>query len=309
MIGRLAVAAALVAALLRTAPAVAQTGVKVPLLRSQMVVSTDWLADHMNDPSIVVLHVADKRSDYDAGHIPGAHFLAVDDVAVTRRRLKFELPSPAELAKLFGGLGVGDDARVVLYDERGGLLAARAYWTLDYLGHGDRAALLDGGLEKWRSEERPVTPVVRPIRPARFTPKVNRKVLAQLADIRRYSRANANQPSSVALIDARPAEEYAGKTKVEMLARGGHIPGATNLYWQQLIESKDNPQLKPVPDMRRILAAAGATPGKKVVTYCRTGVQAAFVYFVAKYLGYDAALYDGSAQEWNNASGTRVDER
>lgn len=277
--------------------------VAVPPLRSSMIVTTDWLADHLRDPKVVVLHIARNRSAYDEGHIPGARFVLLSDIAITKNGVPNELPPVADLKKVFENAGVGDDSRVILYGELQGLLAARAYFTLDYLGHGDRAALLDGGIEKWRGEERPVTTDVPEIKAARFTPKVNEKVLVTLPEVRRIAHGKSNS----VLIDARPADEYSGEKSGDSVTRAGHIPGAKNLFWMQNVESKENPELKPPPELRPMWKAAGATPGKRIVTYCRTGIQASYAYFTAKFLGYDAAMYDGSFLEWSNAKDTKVE--
>lgn len=126
-------------------------------VRSEMLVSTDWLSARLNDPKVVILHVARERDHYDKGHVPSARFVAWGEITATRDGIPNELAPVADLQKLFERLGVGDDARIVLYGDNSGLSAARAYFTLDYLGHGDRAALLDGGLEKWQSERRTVS--------------------------------------------------------------------------------------------------------------------------------------------------------
>ncbi len=277
-----------------------QRTVSVPRLRSNMIVTTDWLADHARNPKIVVVHVGRDRTSYDNGHIPGARFLALSDIAVTRNGVPNELPPVADLQKVFEHLGVGDESRVVLYGDLHGLLAARAYWTLDYLGHGDQAALLDGGLEKWRAEERPVTKEVPSISPATFTPKVNAKVLVEREEVRRLSSELASGTSDSVLVDARPGEQFSGEQAGEGLSRGGHIPGAVNLPWTENIESTDDPQLKPPPELRKSWNASGVTPGKRVVVYCRTGIQASYEYFTAKFLGYDAAMYDGSMMDWTS---------
>lgn len=283
--------------------------VSVPPLRSSMIVTTDWLADHLRDPKVVVLHIARERSDYDAGHIPGARFVSIGDIAVTRKGVPNELPPVANLKKVFESAGVGDDSRVILYGEHQGLYAARGYFTLDYLGHGDRAALLDGGIEKWRTEERPVTTDIPEVKPATFTPRVNPKVLVSMDEVRRMSTAASAGKSNAVLIDARPADEYSGEKSGEAVPRAGHIPGAKSLFWMQNVESKDNPELKPPPELRPMWKAAGATPGKRVVTYCRSGIQSSFAYFTAKFLGYDAAMYDGSFLEWSNAKDTKVETK
>ncbi|HYG99124.1 MAG TPA: sulfurtransferase [Terriglobales bacterium] len=303
---RIGVAVLLATALVSLNAFAQRRSVSIPPLRSKMIVTTDWLADHLRNPKVVVLHVGRNRADYDAGHIPGARFLSLSDIAIVRDGIPNELPPVADLRKAFERVGVGDDTRAILYDEQDGLLAARAYFTLDYLGHGDRAALLDGGIEKWRSEERPVTNDFPKVEPASFTPKVNPKVLVKLPEVRRISAAASAGNSSTVLIDARPAEEFSGEKPGDAVTRAGHIPGARNLFWMENLESSDKPELKPPPELRKMWKAAGAVPGKRVVTYCRTGVQASHAYFTAKFLGYDAAMYDGSFLEWSNASDTKV---
>jgi thiosulfate/3-mercaptopyruvate sulfurtransferase len=196
---------------------------------------------------------------------------------------------------------------VILYGQHQGLLAARAYFTLDYLGHGDRAALLDGSIEKWRSEERPVTTDVPEIKPANFTPKVNEKILVKMPEVQRISADAGRGKGNTVLVDARPADEFSGEKAGDAVPRAGHIPGAEGLFWMENVESKDNPELKPPPELRTMWKAAGAAPGKRVVTYCRTGGQASFAYFMLKYLGYDVKMYDGSYHEWSHKPGTRVE--
>jgi len=279
----------------------------VPRVREQMLVSTEWLASHLTDPSVVILHVGRERSDYDAGHIPGARFLAVEQITVARDKLSNELPPVEDLTRVFESLGVGDEARVVLYGERQGLWAARAWFTLDYLGHSDKAALLDGNIEKWRSENRPLSKDAAVIKPAVFTPRVRPEQLVSLAAVRELSREaqDGTAPTAV-LVDARPPEQYRGEESAPDTPRAGRIPGAVSLYWMTALRSKEDPQVLPPAELRRLLESAGIASGRKVVSYCHSGVQAAYVYFLAKYLGYDAALYDGSFQEWSNTAATQV---
>ncbi len=249
-----------------------------------MLVGAEWLAGHMKDPELVVLHVTRDRSAYDAGHIPGARLLPWGELAVTRDGIPAELPPVAQLVELFERLGVGDESRVILYGDNRGLAAARAFFTLDYLGHGDSAALLDGGLEKWRADGRPVTQEAPPVRRGRLTPRPRPEVVATLEAVR-------NPPSNHLLVDARSPADYSG----------ARIPGAANLYWVDSLAGKENPVLRPASELRALFEAAGASPQRKVVTYCVIGVQASFAYFVARYLGYEAAMYDGSLAEWNAA--------
>ncbi|HEX6622894.1 MAG TPA: sulfurtransferase, partial [Pyrinomonadaceae bacterium] len=264
-------------------------------VRAEMLVSTDWLGARLNDPRVAVLHVARERAHYEQGHVPGAHFVALGEIASSRGGVPNELPPAAELRKLFERLGVGDAGRVVLYGDNAGLSAARAYFTLDYLGHGARASLLDGGLEKWQAERRRVSTASAETKSRPFTPRVRAEAVTDRDVVRDLSWVAANVPSSATvLIDARPAEEYTGAKPGEGVPRGGHIPGAANVFWMQHLVSRESPVMRPAAELRRLYEAAGARRGVKVVTYCRTGVQASHAYFTAKYLGYDVVMYDGS---------------
>jgi thiosulfate/3-mercaptopyruvate sulfurtransferase len=275
-------------------PAQTTTG-NVPQLRSQMLVTTQWLAAHLHDPDLVVLCVAATPEFYDKSHIPGARRILLSEIAVTRDGIPNEMPPDAELQRVFARAGVGNRSRVVLYGERFNLLAARAYFTLDYMGVAEHAALLDGGLEKWRTEGRPLTAEAAPMKPAALAIAPRPEILV---DATRMKTLGA-QPRGVTLIDARPRKEYSGEQLSEDVRKAGHIPGATSLYWMDMLVSRENPVLKPETELRRMYAEARALPGGKLITYCRTGMQSSFDYFVAKYLGYDPAMYDGSFFEWS----------
>ena len=183
-------------------------GLKV---RSEMLVSTDWLAKRLNDRDVFVIHVAAERKHFDDGHIPGARFLSSKEILTTRNGVANELPAVADLQKVFEQLGVGDTGRIVIYGENSVLLAARVYFTLDYLGHGDRASLLDGGIQKWKAEKLPVETQTVKTEPAGFTPRPRPQIVAKLDAMRDFSRtAVKNAAADVAVIDARPEEQYAG---------------------------------------------------------------------------------------------------
>jgi thiosulfate/3-mercaptopyruvate sulfurtransferase len=272
-----------------------------------MLVSTEWLSAHLDDRRTSILHVGRDRASYDAGHIPGARFVALGDLVVARDGLPNELPPASQLARVFEKLGVGDEGRIVVYGDGRGLFAARVFFTLDYLGHGDRVALLDGGLEQWRAERRPVTTEGTPVRGQSFVARVDPDVLVTLPAVRDISWGIArSNDRTLALIDARPAAEYSGERPGEGIARGGHIPGAAGIFWERLLVSPDTPVLRPASELQQMLDEAGVRPGARVVTYCRTGVQASFAYFAARYLGYSVKMYDGSFIEWSGAPGTDV---
>lgn len=289
--------------------AVAQVG-PAPAVRSDMLVSTEWLAQHATDANIVVLHVGRDRAGYDAGHIPGARFLPLSAIAVSVNGSENELPPAADLVSAFAALGIGDRTRVVIYGDIQNLLAARAWFTLDYLGHGDSAALLDGGLEKWNAEKRPISnQATAAAKTATFSARIQPQAIVHMDTVRdiSYEINNVKAPN-FALIDARPEAEFTGATAGQNITRPGHIPGAVSVYWQQNIESAQNPVLRPATQLRRLYADAGVTPSRIAVAYCRTGVQASHSYFTLKYLGYDVLLYDGSYLEWssNRANPTEV---
>lgn len=275
-------------------------GLKV---RSEMLVSTDWLAKHINDPKVFVIHVAADRKHYDDGHLPGARFLSSKEILTTRNGVANELPPVADLQKIFEQIGVGDAGRIVIYGENSGLLAARVYFTLDYLGHGDRAALLDGGIEKWKAGKLVVETQPVKTEPAKFTPRPRPQVIADLNAVRDLSWVSANvTDANVAIVDARPEEQYIGN----QTQRSGHIPGAASIYWLTHLVSRENPVMKPPSELSKLYEAAGLKAGQTAITYCNTGMQASHTYFTLKYLGYDAMMYDASFSEWSKAEGTPV---
>jgi thiosulfate/3-mercaptopyruvate sulfurtransferase len=266
-------------------------------VRPHLLVSTEWLAANLERPDVVVLHVTRDPATYARGHIPGARLLTWDQFTTVRDGVPNELPSPGELADRFARLGVGDNTRVILYGDRPGLVAARAWFTLDYLGHGEHAALLDGGLEKWRAEGRPVSQQEPPSpTPGKLTLHLRPEVVETLARIRRLVEV---PDPGVLLMDTRPPEEYRGEKPAGNPPRAGHIPGAVNFYWPDALVSREIPAFKPETELRRLFESAGAQRGRRIITYCGSGVQASLVYFLARYLGYEAALYDGSISEWS----------
>ncbi len=269
-----------------------------PAVRTEMLVSTSWLQEHLADRDLVVLYVGQDRTRFDEGHIPGSRFLPLNELVEQKKDSLNELPPVAELQTLFESLGVSDRSRVILLGDRGGMYAARAYFTLDYLGHGDHAALLDGGLEKWIAEGRPLSrDQVHPVA-ASFTQRPRTDILVSTSEMRELSRSlSASDGSSYVLLDARPVNEFDGVVRSEAVAKAGHISGARSLFWKKLIRSDADPELLAPSQLKRLFASA-VQPNQKVITYCRTGMQSSFSYFVAKYLGYKAAMYDGSVYEW-----------
>jgi thiosulfate/3-mercaptopyruvate sulfurtransferase len=267
---------------------------------TDMAVSTGWLAEHGKDASMVVLHVGADRKAYDAGHVPGARFLAMSDVAVVRNGVPNQVPAVADLKKALEKVGVGDESFVVAYGDAP-LLATHVYFLLDYIGHG-RHAILDGGLVKWKAEKRSLSTAVTEFKPATLTVKAHPELLVDLATVQKIVA-----DKKTLLIDGRAPEQFSGATPGDDIRRGGHIPGAKNVFWMQDLVSKENPVLKPVAEIRASYEAAGAKTGQDVVVYCRTGPIAKHQYFALKLAGFRALVYDGSFMEWSNAAATPVE--
>ena len=275
-------------------------------VRSQMLVTTAWLEQHLGDQDLIVLQIGRDRTQFDAGHIPGARFVRLDEIVEQHTDSLNELPPVPDLRDTFEHLGIGNRTRVVLVDDSGGVLAARAYFTLDYLGHGEQAALLNGGVTAWIGESRPLSKEQPTLRHATFVPRIRREMVISTGQMARLSAAVSTGSRQYSLLDARPVAEHTGVVYSESVSQPGHIAGSQSLYWKELINSGANGHLLPDDELRRRFMDAGAAPGKRVITYCRTGMQSSFTYFVARYLGYDAAMYDGSVYEWVRSSGFRL---
>ena len=265
-------------------------GAASPKVHSEMIVSTAWLAQHWNDPDVVVLHVGGSKADYDAGHIPGARWL--EEKAFIKNEpkgLSTELPSAEDLKKSFEAVGVSDKSRVILYSNSWPPTAARAYFTLDYIGRAGNAALLDGGKEMWMVEKRPLSTETPKIEPGTLTVTAHPEVVMLQEQV-------LKRGDDTVLLDSRPLSRY----------RAGHIPGAEPFFWEKTLVSDENPVLASPEVLRKKLASLGVAPDKKVVTYCEIGYQASWNYFVAKYLGYNAQHYDGAWNEWSTTNQTVV---
>lgn len=258
--------------------------------RPELLLETDKLAGMMADKN---LRIVDLRAPnlYTEAHIPGAVNLNSNDLDVKKASGVQDLNDPAKVAEVLGNLGIGSGNKVVLYDDQKTLSAARVFWVLDYLGHKD-AVVLNGGYPKWAAEKRDVTRTVPRPDKAVFTPKPDPTKVADDA----YVAANMGE-KSVVFCDARTPEEFEGSdVRAE---RGGHIPGAKNINWEDNVTKDGTPIMKEASILKKQYDDAGITPDKEVVTYCQTGVRAAQAYYVLKLLGYvKVRNYDGSWQEW-----------
>jgi thiosulfate/3-mercaptopyruvate sulfurtransferase len=280
---RVVVAAAALLALAQTGP-------------PSLLVSASELASLSSDSSVVILHAGDRAAVFAEGHIPGARFVRYGDFAVDgAAALGSELPPVEQLERVFEAAGVSDSSRVVIYGTST-VVAARAFFTLDLLGH-RRLSLLDGGLKAWRAENRPIETGAGPaeVRRGELTPRMQAQQVVDARFVQTHTQATA--PPAIALIDVRPDREFLGTDRgMNGVHSAGHIPGARQLPWDALVAPDG--RFLPRDQLRAKLEAAGAVPQKPVVSYCMVGMRAAVVYFVARHLGYDARLYDGSLVDW-----------
>jgi thiosulfate/3-mercaptopyruvate sulfurtransferase len=262
--------------------------------RSTLLVTTSWLQDHLNDKNVVVLAVGPK-AEYDKGHIPNSLFVAYSDVITKpgERPLITELPSMDVLTNVFEKLGVSGDSHVILYPitDNGLSPTTRTVLTLDAMGLGRQTSLLDGGFPAWQSEGRKVSTEVREAVRGKLQTCAQNDVITDLG----YVSANLRH-AGVDIVDARNPEFYTGAT-VPKDRRAGHIPGASNIAFDSVINDKH--KLKSPAELEEMFKAAGIKKGDRVVSYCHIGQQATVIYFVARYLGYDARLFDGSWEDWS----------
>ena len=264
--------------------------------REPMLVTVGWLADHLNDPPLVLLQIGDKK-DYDKGHIPGAQFLEYESISTPHNHgvtLMLELPPVEQLVSVFERLGVSNRSHIILYFGTNWVSpTTRVYWTLDYLGLGDRTSILNGGLVAWEATHHSVTTEIKQPAKGSITPAPRKEIVAD-AD---WVSHHLNQPA-VTIIDARNHEFYNG-SQSDGNPRSGHIPGATNLVYLDVVD-QDNNKFKSPDALKELFRAAGLKQGNLMVSYCHIGQRATVIYFTAKMLGYDAKMYDGSWEDWSH---------
>jgi thiosulfate/3-mercaptopyruvate sulfurtransferase len=259
--------------------------------KDTMLVSTAWLADHLKSPEVVVLAVGPQK-DYDEDHVPGAVYLNMETIATKNgeQALNYQVRTMDELSKAFANMGVSNTSHVVIYAMGNAwAAAARAYVTLDAMGLGAKASMLDGGFATWQEEKRAVNKDAVTAKAGKIQVCPQADVIADLNLV----KDSVKKPGTT-IVDSRLPVFYSGEQS--SMKHAGRIPGAVNVPFSSLVDA----QGKLKPNVAQMFADAGVKKGEKVITYCHIGQQASLVYFVARYLGFDARMYDGSWDEWSS---------
>jgi thiosulfate/3-mercaptopyruvate sulfurtransferase len=284
-------------------------GVSLPKKAKNWIVETDWLASHLKSPDLVVLdgswHLPtagrNAKAEYLAEHIPGALFFDIDDLSDDKSPLPHMLPSTVKFSSRMKKMGIGDGARIVVYDTAGIFSAARVWWTFRAMGHQD-VAVLNGGLRKWKAEGRALEDGPPPKRSERhYTPLQNTEIIRDLDEMKALIKKSGAQ-----IVDARPAARFEGReAEPRPGLRSGHMPGAKNVPSQSLLNADGT--FKSDADLAQLFKAAGIDVAKPVVTTCGSGVTASMLALALAVLGQtNAAVYDGSWAEWGQDNGLPV---
>jgi thiosulfate/3-mercaptopyruvate sulfurtransferase len=273
------------------------------------LVSTDWLAAHLDDPKVRIVDASFKmpgvlplpKDDYLKAHIPAAVFFDVDAVSDHADPLPHMFPGADQFGRDVGALGIGNDDTVVVYDAGGWVAGPRAWWMFLSFGHSN-IRVLDGGLKKWIGEGRPVESGPVTSRPATF------KAAFDAMRVRTIQQMVANLTTKDAqVIDARAGDRFAGSVPEPRPGlRSGHIPGSRNVPYPELFDARTG-AMKPLDELRKVFTGAGVDMTRPIVTTCGSGVSALVLTLALYRLGVrGTALYDGSWSEWGLPDGPPV---
>ncbi|OIP87433.1 MAG: 3-mercaptopyruvate sulfurtransferase [Rhodobacterales bacterium CG2_30_65_12] len=264
------------------------------------LVSTEWLADHLDDADLRLFDASwflptvdrDAKADYAKAHIPGARFFDIDEIADLRSPLPHMLPTGEKFLSRMRAMGVGDGHQVVVYDSLGIFSAPRVWWTFRAFGKSD-IAVLDGGLPKWLAEGRAVTPEPPVIRDRHMTIARRPDMVKDVTEV-----AAASKLGDWEIIDARAADRFRGEAPEPRPGlRMGHIPGSKNVPWNTLLN--DDGTMKPPAEIKRLFEAARIDLAKPAICTCGSGVNAAILALALTRIGHQrTAVYDGSWAEW-----------
>ncbi len=277
-----------------------------PYAHPEMLVSTQWVQDHADDPNVRIVEVDVDTNAYDEGHVAGTVGWSWNtQLCDTVRR---DILSQEEFEHLMSTSGIGNDTTVILYGDNNNWFAAWALWQMKIYGHKD-ARLMNGGRKKWLEESRPVTKdAVSPAATTYSATAPDNSIRAFLTEVQRGVSEDA-----VELVDVRSPQEFTGEILSppglpETCQRGGHIPGARSITWAKACN--DDGTFKSVEELRKLYGNAGITGSKPIIAYCRIGERSSHSWFVLRYLlGYDkVSNYDGSWTEWGNLVGAQVEK-
>jgi thiosulfate/3-mercaptopyruvate sulfurtransferase len=258
----------------------------------EQLVETDWVAAHAGDTNVRVVDMRSAATAYPGGHVPGAVYLSPVAIRVADRPPTF-LPTPQEFEALMAKLGIGDATRVVVYDERGGIYAARLWWILNYFGH-PNVALMNGGWVKWTAEQRVAEQATPVPAAARFTARPQPRWVATAADV-----VGAIDRPGVKIVDARTAAEIEGKD-LRGIKRGGFVASSVPVYWEDLLDAQKR-TFKPADELKQIYEGRGILASHEVIAYCQVGMRASVDLFALHLIGYDKLRnYYGAWEEWGN---------
>jgi len=256
----------------------------------EQLVETDWVAAHLADATVRVVDM--RQSGFGDGHVPGAVYLSPVAIRDANAPPTF-LPTREAFEAMMSGLGIADATRVIAYDERGGIYAARLWWILNYFGHSN-VALMNGGWVKWTAEHRPTSMDAAPARQGRFTAKPQPNRIATAADV-----VAAIDKPGVKIVDARTAAEIDG-TDLRNIRRGGYVPSSIPVYWEDLLDPQQR-TFKSADELRKIYESRGIAPSQEVIAYCQVGMRASVDLFALHLIGYEKLRnYYGAWEEWGN---------
>lgn len=267
--------------------------------RSGLLVTSTWLAKHVTDADIVLLHVG-SRDEYDAEHIPGARFVDLADISVSDHEklggLMLQMPAPEDLRHKLAALGISDNSRIIVYYGKDWVTpATRVVFTLDYAGLGARTSLLDGGMQAWRHEGNAVNSATPALRTGTLSALRIRPLVVDAAWVKSHVGK-----SGISVVDGRAAAFYDGVQTGRGMhgsQRTGHIAGAKSVPFTEITD--ENLKLRSREELAAIFLKAGVQPRDTVVGYCHVGQQATGMLFAARSLGHPVLLYDGSFEDWS----------
>lgn len=265
-----------------------------------LLVSPAELAATLTDPTVVVLTIANNPDDFESGHIPGARFIRYRDIAIDQAGLGSELPPVARLREIFAAAGITDSSKVVIYGAP--MPASRLFFTLDYLGH-PQVKMLNGGFAAWKGHGGAIEsgpPTSQPqIRHRSNTDKFLTPATQDQRVVNAAWLTDRLSSATMTLLDARPDSEYTGADGgMGGMHAAGHLPGAQQLVWNTLFDSAG--KFLPDAELLKKFEAIGAAKETPLVSYCMVGMRASVTYFVARHLGFDARMYDGSIEDWTH---------